>query len=201
MQNHIANLSLAKSKEVNVDNALDSLNKKRRDYTKEINAYESHIKDLEVQIQIGQNHLEEIEELNGQWLESNNRLKKLEGELATINDNEHVKLLDDLPLVLERYSSYKKLVRQSNQLEGHIKEILVLRDEISVYENRLSKLKDDKGELNRAQKPSKLIAIIIFVFISLMAFIFGNSWILGLTVFIIMTLIYILVFYMQGRKE
>ena len=202
LQNHIANLSLAKSKEVNVDNALDSLNKKRRDYTKEIYTYESHIKDLEVQIQIGQNHLEEIEELNGQWLESNNRLKKLEGELATINDNEHVKLLDDLPLVLERYSSYKKLVRQSNQLEGHIKEILVLRDEISVYENRLSKLKDDKGELTRDQKPSKLIATIIFVFIGHIAFLLGDSWFLGLTVFIIMALIYVFsLLYVRKKKN
>ena len=201
LQNHIANLSLAKSKEVNVDNALDSLNQQRRCYTKEIDTYESYIKDLEDQIQIGQNQLEEIEELNDQWLESNNRLEKLEEELLEISDNELVKLMDDLPLVLERYSTYKNLVRQSNQLESHIKEILALRDEISAYEDRLNKLKTDKGDLSRGQKGSKLIASITFIVINLIAFIFSDSCFFRLAVFIVMIFIYVFALLYTRKKK
>ncbi len=201
LNNHIANLSLTKSKEVNVEKALEALGKEKRSLTKLVEDNTSHIHKLQEEIQLGQNQLKELEELSEKWEESNSRLRGLEDKREKITQSNYIKKMKDLPLILEKYSSYKSLLRQSSQVEELINGTLDSSRKIPDYEIRLKELNADKLQASRRHNISMGISTLIFVAVLLVVFLLTKARPVSLALLIISVFIYPMNFLYRNKQE
>lgn len=145
VRNYIANLSVAKSKEVNVAKAVSSLMEQRKQL--EPSQSMTVLKALQAEIEEGLAKEEKMDQLTLQLrevLEQEKALIKQKDALTGMLDNETAQRMEQLPAILEKYRSYQELTKQVLLLESQSEE---LKGKISSGEKgqqSIDSLKEDK---------------------------------------------------------
>ncbi|MDF2537521.1 MAG: hypothetical protein K0S76_542 [Herbinix sp.] len=132
VRNYITNLSIAKSKEVNVVKALTILNEKKKVLEASLNTPE--LKALQSEIEEGMAKEEKIDSLTLQLrdlMTEEQELKKQREAVLAPPDSEEVKRREELPAILEKYRSYLELLRHSEQLE---RQCIEFKEKMSSWE-------------------------------------------------------------------
>ncbi len=152
VRNYITNLSISKSKEVNVAKAVSYLTDQRKQLEASQNM--ADIKALQVEIEDGLLKEERMDQLTIQLRELLIReqgLVKQREEVLERVDNEAVKQMEQLPAIIEKYRSYRELLRQDSSLQNQYKElqakIIVWEKDLTAYEV----LKEDTVKLQELQ--------------------------------------------------
>lgn len=117
LQNYIANLSVAKSREINVGKALGLLKDKRKALL--TNDYKTRIKNLQEEIQSCIEKEEKIGELSQRLKELLELEEKLKLEIEAVSfsvNSEEARRMDELPAILEKYKAYQEIAQQLMQL-------------------------------------------------------------------------------------
>ncbi|MDF2540824.1 MAG: hypothetical protein K0S47_542 [Herbinix sp.] len=124
VRNYIANLSIAKSKEVNVAKAITSLSEQKK--LRESSGILSQIAQL--QEEITENLAAEVKidalavELR-ELMSKEQEYGKLRKNLHKQEESEEAERMDQLPAILEKYRIYQDLSMQMNQLDRKMEEI------------------------------------------------------------------------------
>jgi uncharacterized protein YhaN len=145
VRNYIANLSVAKSKEVNVGRALSFLTEQRKKLEPTQNP--AVLKSLETAIEEGIAREAKMDELTGQLqelLEQEKQIQAQKEELTPGPDNEAAHRMEQLPAILEKYHTYQELNHQVLLLDQQIGE---QQSKITEGERQLQspdRLKEDK---------------------------------------------------------
>lgn len=132
VRNYITNLSITKSKEVNVAKAVSFLTDKRKQLEPSQNM--AALKELQAEIAEGLDKEEQINQLTIQLKElltKEQLLKEQKEKAEAAVNNEETKRMEQLPAILEKYRTYQELVKQSEVLEQQEKE---LKSKISSWE-------------------------------------------------------------------
>lgn len=154
IQNHITNLTLTKSEEIDIEQALEYLDKKRRN---------KDIKSLEEEIQGLRHIISEGKETQGRIDEISREIAKLQTEEegllrqrdALTNNGYYTKkdlenLFSDFPVIRTKYGYYLERLDESKQIK---KEIISKKEEIdekkSKNEINLKAIKSDLDELDQ----------------------------------------------------
>lgn len=150
VRNFITNLSIAKSREVNVTKAVSILTEQRKKLETSRNI--SSLKELQAEIEEGQKIEEKMDQLTIQLQElllQEQDLLERKQVLADTFCQEDMIRLEQLPAVLEKYRRYEELSEQLDTLEYQSRE-LALKN--SSYEQELHStqaLKKDKMEVEQ----------------------------------------------------
>lgn len=145
VRNYIANLSVARSQEVNVAKAVSLLTEQRKQLESSLNP--ATLKALEAEIETGMAREEKLEQLTLQLrelLEQEKQLLRQKEEQSVTNDNEAARRMEQLPAILEKYRSYEELHNHVLQMDYQLTE---LRNKLSDGERQhhtLDQLKADK---------------------------------------------------------
>jgi len=124
VRNYIANLSIAKSNEVNVAKALSTLTELRKQLEPSQNM--AVLKALQAEIEEGLSREEKIDQLTIQLRELLSQEQVLLRQKQAFTENmehEDARRMDQLPAILEKYHSYQELTRQMELLQAQAKEI------------------------------------------------------------------------------
>ncbi|HHV09524.1 MAG TPA: AAA family ATPase [Clostridiales bacterium] len=120
VQNYIANLSLAKSQEVDVVKALQLLSEQRKLYDGSQTA--EAIKKVQAAIKNGLETEEQLDRLTFQLKELQIREQQLAKKKSTLSgavaDTQEEQRMGQLPAILEKYRSYQRAEEQLKQLEN-----------------------------------------------------------------------------------
>ncbi|HPU62597.1 MAG TPA: AAA family ATPase [Mobilitalea sp.] len=149
VKNYITNLSVSKSKEVNVVKATELLKQKKK--ALESVPYESKLKELAEKIKEGEETEEKInlltEELKGLEAEK----ERLMNRLVIINSYEYQneeKLMEELPAIIEKYRMYKACTAEYSVLKNQIVKLKSKTETLQYEVQQASTLKND---LNKAR--------------------------------------------------
>jgi DNA repair exonuclease SbcCD ATPase subunit len=150
VRNYIANLSIAKSKEVNVAKAVSVLTdqKKQLEPTQNMAA----LKALQAEVEDGITKEEKIDQLTIQLRELQSEeqlLQKQKEAAAKALDNEATKRMEQLPAILEKYHSYQELSKQIIILEEQEK---VLQAKLTQWEKDQISTDSMKDDINEAER-------------------------------------------------
>lgn len=152
VRNYIANLSMTKSKEIDVAEAISSLTQQRKKLEASQDAVA--LKALQTVIEEGLEKEERIDQLTLQLrelLQEEQEVKEqLEREAGSVDD-EVSRQIEQLPAIIEKYRLYRELLKQEHVLDAHQKE---LQDKIaaSPWEaHTLETLRDDTARLQRLE--------------------------------------------------
>lgn len=138
VSNYITNLSITKSKEVNVSKAVASLNDQRKALEASQNV--SILKKLQVEIEEGLDKEERIDALTLRLRELQTMEQELKAKLeaaAATMDQDSVERMGQLPAILEKYRSYRELIGQVVSLDQQVKE---LTSKITQWEKEIQQL-------------------------------------------------------------
>ena len=153
VHNYITNLSIARSKEVNVAKAVSSLTEKRKQLESSINSSALNI--LQASIEEGLFNEERIERLILQLRElqrEEQNLLELKSATEMDRENDLTKRMEQLPAILEKYHTYEELSKQEETLTSQLEELksgIELRME---EQKTLVFLNEDISYVNKAQK-------------------------------------------------
>lgn len=153
VHNYITNLSIARSKEVNVAEAVSSLTEKRKQLETSINSSALNI--LQAGIDEGLFNEERIERLTLQLRElqkEEQNLLKLKSAAEMDRENDLTKRMEQLPAILEKYHTYEELNKQEESLISQLEE---LKSGIELWmeeQKALAFLNEDISFVNKAQK-------------------------------------------------
>jgi DNA repair exonuclease SbcCD ATPase subunit len=145
VRNYIANLSVAKSKEINVAKAVSFLNEQRKHLESLHNT--AQLNELRSEIEEGIAKEERMDQLTLQLqklLEQEQGLQKQREELAAASDQEAVRRMEQLPAILEKYRSYRELDNQIRRLEFTREEFEKRMEEGKGRQQALEQIKEDK---------------------------------------------------------
>jgi hypothetical protein len=153
VQNYIANLSLAKSQEVDVAKAVWLLTEQRKLHDTSQTLEE--MKRIQVIIDASLKNEEKLDQLAFQLREleeKEHRLKTRKKTLDTANNQEEQQRILQLPAIIEKYHSFQRISAQLQQLE-YQKEVLKNKlAQIEVSESSSGELKDDIKRLEQNQR-------------------------------------------------
>ncbi len=124
VRNYIANLSVAKSKEVNVAKAVSTLSDQRKQLEPTLNA--AALKALQAEIEAGLAREEQMDRLTLQLHEKRQLeqdLLRQKEALAPALDSEILERMEQLPAILEKYRSFQELTKQVAQAEAQEEEL------------------------------------------------------------------------------
>ncbi len=160
VRNYITNLSISRSKEVDVPKAVKSLNDQRRQLEMSINSL--NLKDVLSEIEDGLMKEERMDKLTKELRGLLQEKKELEHQI--LQEQSHVNeaeaaYMEQLPAILEKYKSYLDLTRQGRQLETEEKE---LNDTIRVHEWELREyenLMEDRIKFRELEKELKEVQL------------------------------------------
>lgn len=147
VRNYIANLSIAKSNEVDVAKAVSLLNEQRKQLEPTQNT--AALKALQAEIEDGLAKEEKMDQLTIQLkdlLAKEQQLKVQKDSVTNTINNEETGRMEQLPAILEKYRSYQELSRQLTAIEAQSKE---LQSKISSGEKEQAladSIKEDKKE-------------------------------------------------------
>ena len=148
VRNYIANLSLARSKEVDVAKAVGILIQQRKHLEASQDA--AALKALQSAIGEGEEREVRMDRLTLQLqelLEREKQLYRQKEELQTAPDNEMTRRMEQLPAILEKYRSYEELHNQSMEMEHQLSE---LRNKILNGERQYQELEQLKADKKKA---------------------------------------------------
>lgn len=148
VRNYIANLSIAGSREVDVEKAISHLKEKKKSL--EAIPYAIRLKTLKEEIEKGIEKEKEINSLTVTLMDFEAERIRITEQLDmqkkyTGKDEE---LITGLPAILEKYRNYEGLKKQYNNLEKQTKE---LKDKLAGWEIEVKKGADFKNNLNEVQ--------------------------------------------------
>lgn len=173
VRNYITNLSIAKSREVNIEKAVNSLKAQKKTleslpYSTQLNSLSDKIKDGEAREEKIDSLISDLRVLEAKEIGLKDKVNNIK---SLINEREE-ELIGELPAVLEKYRAYQELTRQYNQLESQVED---LRVKLMNYQNRLNDLnKEEEDNIQRARKKG-LLYIGIPVVISLITLFLTRS--------------------------
>lgn len=145
VRNYIANLSVARSKEINVAKAVSTLTEQRKQLEPTIGM--AALKALQAEIEEGLAKEERMDQLTLQLHEEQQQEQELASQkeiLMASLDSEVMEQMEQFPAILEKYRSYQELSKQAEQLEAQEAE---LKRRISAGEKEqqsIDTLKEDK---------------------------------------------------------
>jgi uncharacterized protein YhaN len=145
VRNFIANLSVARSKEINVSKAISFLTEQKKQLESTQNP--AALAALQADIEAGMAREEKMDQLTLQlkeWMEQEKQLLKQRKELSAIADNEETKRMEQLPAILEKYHSYEELHNQVVQINHQIDELKNKTPEGGSLQHALDQLKEDR---------------------------------------------------------
>ncbi len=153
VRNYIANLSVAKSQEVNVAKAVSSLTelKKQLDPAQKLVT----LKSLKESIDDALANEEKMDQLSTQlkeMLEQEQELERQKEQLDASQDKEVQKRMEQLPAILEKYRSYQELTRQAALQEAQSEEIKVKLDTLEKSIGDLQGIKEDRSAAEELQR-------------------------------------------------
>jgi DNA repair exonuclease SbcCD ATPase subunit len=149
VRNYIANLSISKSKEVNVAKAVSYLSNQKKELEATLNA--GQLKTIQSEIDEGLLREEKIDQLTVQLKELMAKEQELTAQREEINgalDSEEVKRMEQLPAILEKYRSYQELTRQCVQLEQQAED---LKAKISDWEKDRQSVEELREDINQVK--------------------------------------------------
>ena len=152
IRNYETNLSIAKSREVNVEKAVRLLKEKKKDL--ESVPYAAQLNLLSEEIKAGEDREAKIDFLTASLKDLKNKEKYLSERISNYkspSNQQKDKLADELPVILEKYRIYLELSKQYSQLNSQVEE---LRDSLIEQEKYLEDL-DKKLEENMKGLGSK----------------------------------------------
>jgi len=150
VRNYITNLSIAKSKEVNVVKAVSFLTEQRKQL--EPSQSTTILKALQTEMEDGLLKEERIDQLTIQLrdlLAEEQELGKQKETMVNSVDDEATKQMEQLPAMIEKYRSYQDLTRQSTLLETQSSE---LRAKISLWEREQLSFGTLKEDIQESEK-------------------------------------------------
>ena len=150
VRNYIANLSIAKSQEVNVAKAVSLLTEQKKQLEPSQNL--SMLKSLQAEIKDGLDKEERMDELTlrlKELLAKELQLKTQQETTIASIDNEESKRMEQLPAILEKYRSYQELSKQVKQAELQYQE---KREKISQWEKEQFSKGELKEDIKRAEQ-------------------------------------------------
>jgi len=150
VRNYITNLSIAKSKEVNVAEAITSLNDQRK--ALEVAQKPQVLQVLQAEIEEGIAKEEKIDQLAIQLKELQSEeqiLKQQKDDVAATFDEDETEKMEQLPAILEKYHSYQELTRQIGMLEIQQNELEVKTAECQDEQYSIEDRKEDIKEARR----------------------------------------------------
>ena len=165
--NYITNLSIAKTKEVDVEKAVATLTDRRK--ALESIPYDTKLKNLLQEIEEGEEKERKIDSLTAKLKALEIKEKKLKEErdaFKNSSSNNLIKrqeeLMDELPAILERFRTYQGITEQDRQLKNQIEEV----------ENKIISLeheyKSHRPILNMPKKGAVLIRTLLIMKMGLM---------------------------------
>lgn len=145
VRNYITNLSLARSQEINVAQAVSVLTEQR----KQLEALQNSpvLKALQLELEEGEAKERKMDRLTLQLrelLEQEKELMRQREELHRILEDETARRMEQLPAILEKYRSYEELQNQVLQLEHQLAELKKKESDGDRQQLVLNKLKEDK---------------------------------------------------------
>ncbi|MDD3173195.1 MAG: AAA family ATPase [Herbinix sp.] len=227
VRNYIANLSIAKSKEVDVSKAVSKLTEQRKQLEASQNAATTALKELHSEIEEGMAKEDTIDHLTITLRKLLNEEQIMEEQKETVLnclDNETAKRMEQLPAILEKYHSYQELLKQENSLEEQSKE---LQTKISIGEKEqpgIDMLKEDiqkvqklqvellelekkelepnreKDSLNKVGKRSRKVILLPFIIIAIIFIAFTGHQPIGLIIAAILCAAVFIGYLLQSRK-
>lgn len=150
VRNYIANLSIAKSKEVDVAKAVSTLNEQRKQL--EASQNPTVMKSLQTEIEEGLAREEKIDQLTidlRELLKEEQNIAKQRETVLNCVDDEAAQRMEQLPAIIEKYHAYQELIRQEYALETQSKE---LDDKIAIWEKEQQDGASLKEDIARVQK-------------------------------------------------
>lgn len=186
VKNYITNLSIAKSREVNVEKTLGSLKEQRK--ALESSSYADQLSSLAKKIAEGEDKEKKIDQLtlSLKELKSKEADLKEKAERHKCPKNQRLdELIAQLPAILEKYKNYKELTRQHSQLNSQ-KE--VLGDRLVQCQKYIEE-QDKQREGIKGLGKRSLIYIALSLVIGLLSFAVTKSlittvWVLVLVLFL-----------------
>lgn len=149
VRNYITNLSIAKSREVDVDKAFELLKQKKK--ALESVPYELELMDLAGKIKEGEEREEKIDSLTADLKDAKAKkaglLKQLDILKSSGNQKEE-KLMDELPAILEKYRAYDGYYEEYSRLKRKTEDLKI---QIKEKEFDAAKADDIRGDLNEAR--------------------------------------------------
>lgn len=226
VRNYIANLSVAKSREVDVEKAIELLNKKKK--TLEAAAYEAELKKLAKEIEEGTEIGKRTDYLTAELSHMEAERSRLKEQLDMLKSPERQKeekLMEELPGIIEKYSAYNEYIKEYTQLKNQTEE---LKAKIKSLENRakegaalesdldearmldikrakyremLQNLYKEKEEKIRGSRKKGLLYVIIALFLGLTVYGLTKSAVLAVTVFMALSAIGGIIYIVYHRKQ
>lgn len=124
VRNYITNLSVTKSKEVNVAKAVSVLTEQRKQL--ELARNMAELKALQAEIAEGLEKEVQLERLTlqlGELLAKEAELKAISEKIKNLAEDEETARMEQLPAILEKYRSYQELLSQTTSMELKEKEL------------------------------------------------------------------------------
>jgi myosin heavy subunit len=222
VQNYITNLSLAKSKEVNVAKAIRYLTEQRKQLESLQNP--DTLKQLQAEIEDGLAKEERMDCLTSKLQEQRNLERQLQHQkelLTEAADQEAISRMAELPAILEKFRTYQELQKQlaqlrpqeedlharllswrkeeqlSTALKEDRKEAEALRIKVDEQERLLSGYQMQQEKLKKAGRNFLFISIIPAILTNALLFIYGKGMTriyLGAFVLVVAAMIYFILY-------
>jgi|GEM_PF-250905 len=141
LQNYIANLSVSKSREIDVGKALGLLKDKRKALM--ANDYKARLKALQDEIVScieKETKMDELSQGLKELLEMEEKLKLEIDAVSSSANNEEAQRMNELPAILEKYKSYKEISEQLMQLSRRRK---LLQEQIAFISARTQQISEE----------------------------------------------------------
>ena len=150
VQNYITNLSIAKSKEVNVAQVVSRLTDQRKQLEPTQKLLE--LKALQVEIENGTRQEAKIDQLTIQLkelqLEEQKLVEQRKQSVVTLEDEE-TQRMEQLPAILEKYRSYQELLKQVESSEQQERELQIRIDYWEKEQLSAGTLKEEIQEIGQ----------------------------------------------------
>ena len=186
VRNYITNLSIAKSREVNVEKALGLLKEQKK--ALESLPYSNQLKTLSEEISEGEAREKRIDSLTASLKELKSKeiilREQMEKHQGTKNHEEDM-LISQLPAILEKYRSYRELFKQYSMMSSQAEEF---NNKLTRYEKYIEDL-DKKQEINKEETKGKYLLYITFgILAGLLSFFAAKSLIVAVAILIVVIL-------------
>lgn len=146
LHNYIANMSTAKSNEVDIMYAVNTLTKKKKELEGELNSID--LKKLEREIREGEEKEKSLDSLAlslKDLLIKEQELKQKKDKAFQLMAGDEESYLEQFPVILEKYHNYQVLITQINHIETQMSE---LKERIAEYKIQCEGLEDIKKHMD-----------------------------------------------------
>ena len=199
VRNYITNLSIAKSREVNVEKAIGLLKEQKK--TLESIPYTDRLASLSDDIKDGEAREEKIDALSASLKDLKSKeisLKEQVNKHKSPKNQKEEELITQLPAILEKYKTYRELIRQYSQLNSQEED---LRDKLTQHQKYLEELDDKQSDRLKGTKSRSLIYIALSLVAGLLGFVLSKSIITGVGILGVVLLMGVILLTLSNRKN